>query len=144
MHEGVSQPEEACQPLFGVVDETKRTILRFLSHTFCGRIKRTPVASSGIVLLLFHRDGRDFNAGIVDQGRCLDGRPGWLGVRHDALVNLVHVRKFANVGEIDRDTDDVLQFKAAGLRTFSIFSSAAVVSWPTPPATSLSDASVPS
>src|ERR1700690_1550684 len=69
-------------------------------------------------LLLLHRDGRDFDASIVDQTRRLDGRARWFGIGHEALVNLVHVRKLMNVGEIDCDADDILQFEAGGLQDF--------------------------
>src|SRR5579863_8821213 len=66
-------------------------------------------------LLLFHRDRRDLNSGVVDQGRGLDGRAGRLGVRHNTLINLVHLGELMNVGEVDRYTDHILQFEASGL-----------------------------
>ena len=67
-------------------------------------------------LFLFHCDSRDLYAGIIDQGRCLDGRAGGLGIGHNAFVNLVHVRELMNIGEINRHADDVLQFETRCLK----------------------------
>src|SRR5271155_1524038 len=60
-----------------------------------------------VTSLLFYSDGRDFDSGVVDQGCRLNGRAGWFGIGHDALVHLVHVGEFMNVGEIDGDADHI-------------------------------------
>src|ERR1700722_330148 len=109
MDDGVSQAQWACQTLFlHSRDQDEQTNPRM--H---GR-KRT-LDSPNRELLLFHRDRRNLNASVVDQGRCLDCRAGRFGVRQHTFVNLVHVGELMNVSEVDGHTDHVLQFEASGL-----------------------------
>src|SRR5208283_3869146 len=66
--------------------------------------------------LLLHRNCGDLNPRIVDQGRGLNRGTGWLGIGHHALVNLVHVGEFMDVGEIDGYIDNVFHLETSGLR----------------------------
>ena len=101
--------------LFCVLQEIKKSNARSLESHFLRGEQRTPLHQRDN-LLLFHCDGRDFNSGIVDQGRSLNGCASRLWVRHDALIDLVHVREFVNVGEVDRHADHVFQFEASGFQ----------------------------
>jgi hypothetical protein len=73
-----------------------------------------------LTYFLSYGDRRDFNSGIVDQGYRLNSRSSWLGIWHNILINLVHVRELMYVGEIDCDVDNVPQFEAGGLEHLDI------------------------
>src|ERR1700733_5095467 len=69
-------------------------------------------------LLLFHRDRRDLNSGIINEGSSLNRGAGWLGVWHNALINFIHVGKLMNVGEVNGNADHILQLESRGLKNF--------------------------
>lgn len=81
-----------CVNLFCVLDDAKQATSAAARHFLRWQAEKACFASSDN-LLLFHRDCRDFDAGIVDQGRCLGGLMRRLGVGHNS-----------------RNADDVLQF----------------------------------
>src|SRR5580698_5592483 len=77
-------------------------------------VLRTPGLPFRDLLLLLYRDCRNLDSGIVDQGCSLDGGARRLGIGHNIFVGLVHVRELVNIGEIDCDADNVLEFEAGG------------------------------
>jgi len=62
--------------------------------------------------VLLYRNSGDFNLRVVHQARGLHRGARGLGVGKKTLVNLVHLRKFADVGQVDVNRHNVFEFKA--------------------------------
>src|ERR1700761_804332 len=79
------------------------------------RISSSPMVPPGqykSIALMLHCDRRYLDLGSADQPCHLYGCPRRLGIRHKLFVDLIHLFDVIEIGDIDRDGDDVCHLKA--------------------------------